>query len=94
MKITEHAYERAKERCGLNRAAFERMAGIALSDGLRHADARGRLKRWMDREFLTHRNGNNMRIYGEHLFVFAGTDLITVLHVPHDLRRAATKLQK
>jgi len=88
-QITAHAKERAKERLGWNAAALTRMADKALAVGVSHAATKGRLHRYLSHLYLTHEKGNNTRIFGEHVFVFEGRMLITVLHLPHEFRRAA-----
>ena len=88
-EITDHAFNRAKERLGWNATTIMRMAGKALNDGVAHADTRGRLNRYLSMLYLTHRTGNNTRIYGEHVYVFHDNLLITVLNLPHRLKRSA-----
>lgn len=88
-RVTEHAIHRAKERLGWPPGATLRMAQKALDSGVRHADTAGRLKRYIDGLYLLHGKGNNTRIYGEHVFIFQGATLITILYLPNDLRRAA-----
>lgn len=44
VKVTEHAIQRSKERCGLNKKAAERMAEVAWEKGLTHAECTGKLK--------------------------------------------------
>lgn len=88
-RVTEHSIQRAKERLGWTPSATLRMAQKALDSGVRHADTAGRLKRYIDGLYLLHGKGNNTRIYGEHVFIFEGATLITILYLPNDLRRAA-----
>jgi len=88
-RITAHAQERAKKRVGLNAHALERVATKALNNGVTHGETSGRLNRYLTKLYLTHEKGNNNRIYGEHIFIFQGNILITVLQLPHDLKNAA-----
>lgn len=80
-----------KQRLGTNAQASQRTAQIAFEHGLQHSDAKGRLRRWMDGLYLQHRSANNLRLYGDHAYVFAGEVLITVLHVPHKMRKASRR---
>jgi hypothetical protein len=89
VKITDHADGRLKERLGLPKSARHSAAQRAFDQGKTHGDARGRLKRYLDRCWLAHRNCNNVRIYGEHLWFFADTTLVTVYEVPKRLRGGA-----
>lgn len=90
--ITDHAFERCKERCGWHRKAAQRMATLALNEGIGHKDTKGALKRYVDGIYLSERNANNVRIYGRHVFLFAGVTLITVLHLDHQHVRAVEDL--
>ena len=87
--ITDHALNRARERLRWNADTIARMAEKALNDGVAHADTRGRLNRYLSMLYLSHRTGNNTRIYGEHIYVFHDNLLITVLNLPHRLKRSA-----
>ena len=86
--ITDHARGRAKERLGLNLHALERLVVAALEKGLRPADTRGALRRYLDGEALK----DNARpvVYGCHVFIFgAAWALVTVFELPHEFRRSA-----
>ena len=90
--LTKHALKRCKERCGWGHEASQRMATMALQDGLQHADARGGLKRYFDALYLTERSANNLRIYGRHVFVFCDDRLITVQYLERKFERAVDAL--
>src|SRR5690242_1601287 len=92
--ITDHARERAKERLGWNDSAITRMAERALNEGVTHSQTRGRLNRYLGKLYMEHRTANNSRVYGEHVFIFCNQVLITVLHLPRDMRAAAQKASK
>jgi hypothetical protein len=91
--VTHHAEARGKERAGLNRKALERTADKARTQGLRRKDAAGRLARYLDKLAITH-PGKVPVIYGQHVYVFAGEVLITVMELPHEFRRAAADCLK
>lgn len=91
VKITEHAYQRAKERLGFGRAAVDKMASKAFYDGVVHKQAKGRLKKYFDRLYFEYRTANNIRVYGENVFLFSGQTLITVYQLPNDLKKLASK---
>lgn len=87
IEITNHAYDRMKERLGWNRKAGERMACRAYTDGITHGETRGSLHRYLDSVFLSYGNATQMRIYGEALFLFSGSRLLTVYALPTKYRR-------
>ena len=87
--ITPHACKRMKERLGLGKKAAKRNAQIAYDKGMCHAETRTRLKRYLDKEYLEYGNANNMRVYGEHLYLFRGKTLITIYQIPRKLRASS-----
>lgn len=84
--VTEHAHERLKERMGLPRAARQRAAERAMRDGKTHAEATGRLRRYLDGKWRDHGNCTNVRLHGEFIWFFAGTTLVTVYGIPKRVR--------
>jgi len=92
-RLTHHAEARGKERAGLNRKALERAADAARLNGLRQQDTAGSLRRYLDRLAITH-PGKAPVIHGQHVYVFAGKALITVMELPHKHRRAAADCLK
>lgn len=94
LAITDHAFERARERAGWNRGALSRMLERVSYDGVAASTPCRKI-----REFLRHYQdespGRFARAYGEHVFLFArdaAADtavLVTVLPLPHELRRPA-----
>lgn len=95
MTLTKHGRRRLRGRIGLSGGAPDRMAARVLERGLPMEETRGLL-----RDFLAHKatlhdgKANNARLYGEHFYLFAGDVLITVMHVPPELRKEARKAMK
>lgn len=75
--LTNHAVDRAKERLGLKKRSLQRLADKALSEGLAYRDCKGAIRKYMGYLSKTYR-ANNIRLYGENLFAFKDTTLITV----------------
>jgi hypothetical protein len=94
MEITKHAYQRAKERCGLNKKAIDHLLPIALEKGLSHKETIGSLNKWVSGVYLRYGNGSNMRVYGEYLFICDHKALITIYKVPNNLKMQARILLK
>lgn len=94
MRLTNHGTERMDERVGLSPDAAERLAARALVDGIRHGELKGRAGRYLDGLFFSHRNANNMRVYGEHVYLFRDETLVTVLHLPHQFKAAVAKARR
>lgn len=92
--ITKHAYKRVKERMGLTKAAAEKMAKKAYTDGIKHSQTKGQLHKYFTKVYLNYRNSNNTRLYGEKIFVFNDNVLITVLELPNDLKKNCKKMIK
>lgn len=92
-QLTFHACERAKQRLQWGKTTLQRMADKAFFAGISRQQATGKLKKYLDKLWAEHQTVNNLRIYGQHLFLFAGETLITVWQVPPDLRHISDKLQ-
>ena len=91
--VTNHAQQRMHERMGLGKKSTNRMADIALEKGLRIKETKGKLKKYLNTLYLIHGVGNNIRVYGEKVFVFQGTCLITVLALPNEFKNIANICQ-
>lgn len=89
--ITDHAFQRAKERLGFDRRAAERISLKAYVAGKKHAQCKGRLKRYLDALYLQYHNANNMRVYGEAVYLFCGNKLITIYNLPNEYKPIAKK---
>ncbi|WP_224364199.1 hypothetical protein [Hyalangium versicolor] len=89
LHISEHAFQRGRERLGLNRKATERMACRAFAAGLRHEDTFGALRQYLGMVASTRGTADNLRVHGEAVWVFCSHTLVTVLQLPHELRKAA-----
>lgn len=87
LHITEHAYERAKERLSWNTKVLDKMAEKAYNEGIKHADTKGQLKKYVDKIWFKHKVCNNIRIYGENIFLFGNNRLITIYQLPNELRK-------
>lgn len=84
--VTKHARKRMKERCGLNKRSVQRMAQRVYELGVCGDDVNGSLKRWI----ACHNAWNEtkeIRLYGDHCFVFARGKMITVLHIPQTMTK-------
>ncbi len=90
--LSLHACERAKQRLQWGKATLQLMADKAFTEGLCRQQATGRLKKYLDKLWSEHQSANNMRIYGQHLFLFTGQTLITVWQVPGEFRKVSDKL--
>ena len=87
MRVSRHGEKRTRERLGIPRKAVERMAQKALVEGRSHADFSGSFKRYLDSVFLEHQKAAKMRVYGQHLFIFASDEtLITVWMLPEKFK--------
>ena len=94
MYITNHARDRLKERCGLPKKALDRNARNALDKGISHSECVGSLKKYLDYLYLSHKNGNNIKIYNNHVYIFFVDRLVTVLTLPNTYKDALNKINK
>jgi len=94
MKISCHASDRIRERCGLPKRAVERNALLALQKGLTHKESTGSLKRYFDWLYLSYGCASNIRLYGNHAYLFRRDALITVVPLPNAHKAAIQKALK
>ena len=94
MKLSRHAKDRMVERCGLNLRSLDKMASTAYDKGIHHRECTGRLKKYVDYLFLSHNKGNNIRLYGDNVYIFHNSTLCTVLKLPNAHKNAVNKLSK
>ena len=94
MRVTEHAKDRIKERCGFNSKASKRMANKAFEEGISHSQTKGRLNKWITSLYFKTQKANNIRLYGDKAYIFYGKVLITVIQIPADLMKDLKKMVK
>ena len=87
-KITKHAEERLKQRFGIKRKSMHRIVNRVLKVGLSHKDAKGKVKAYMTELYLKQERANNIRIYGQDVYIFRYETLITVIHLPREIINA------
>lgn len=85
--LTEHAVLRAKQRLKINRNSLRRLSEKAYTKGIKHADTKGTLNKYITSVWAKKKNCNNIRIFGEHLFLFSDNVLVTLYIMPSELKR-------
>ncbi len=86
-KITKHANKRRKERVHINKEGFKHLVEKAINEGICASQVKGRIKKYLQFLFQSHDNhANNIRLYGEFIYVLSNETLITVLHLPLEYR--------
>lgn len=94
VRISDHAYKRAKQRIGWNATAIERMSEKAFESGLKRTHAKGRLKKYFDELYMEKGTANNVRVHGETVFIFSNSCLITIWQLPQELRSLAKVIRQ
>lgn len=92
--VTKHAEKRLKERLGLTKKSLQRITDRAYTDGISHKETKGNLKKWMDSVYLKEKTANNMKLYGDKIFLFDRNILITILPIPNNLKNDVNRLMK
>lgn len=85
--VSAHAFERGKERLGFNEKTMQKMALKAYISGIKHSDTVGDLKKFVSNLYNVQKNANNIRIYGEIIYLFSNSTLVTVMHLPNELKK-------
>lgn len=87
VNVTDHAYKRGNERLKLSNKSLLKMAGKAFNEGKKHSDFKGRMEKYFTGLYLKNKTANNIRIYGEYVYLFSQNILITVYRVPNELKK-------
>lgn len=99
LAITDHAFERAKERAGWNRSALTRMLERVFYDGVAASTPRKRVSEFLS-SYEVQEPNRFARAYGEHVFLFTRADapdsavLVTVLQLPRELRHPTREARR
>ena len=94
MDVSNHAKERIKERCGLGKKAYERIATKVFENGITHSQTKGRLNKWVTSLYFRNKKANNIRLFGNKAYIFCNDVLVTVIQIPVDLMRDFKKMVK
>jgi len=95
ISISQHAFQRAKERFSLNEKSLQRLSERAFSEGIKRKDVKfGKFGRFLDRLFLSKLTADNIRVYGEIIFFFRGSHLVTLYQLPNEYKKSITKRKK
>lgn len=93
MQVSNHAKERISERCGLNKKSAERLSKLALENGISHSDTKGSLNKYITSLYFYNEKANNIKIYGEHVFIFSGNNLITVIPLLNKYKKTVKNIK-
>jgi len=83
--VTEHAYEKAKERMNWKPKVLDKMMQKAFYKGIQHKDTKGTLKKHITKLWHRYKFCNNVRIYGENIYFFSNKRLITLYRLNNKL---------
>ncbi|MGB3798558.1 MAG: hypothetical protein WA952_02015 [Lewinella sp.] len=86
-QATPHAYDRAKERLGLNRKALSKKLPKVIQDGLSAEDALGTLKYYLLSKQRESGAAGGAIVYGENVYIFNDRMLVTVFRLPAGLHK-------
>ena len=78
LRATDHAYKRAKERLRWKPKVLDKMMCKAFNEGVCHNQTKGSLNKYITKVWFRNRICNNIRIYGENLYLFKNRTLITI----------------
>ena len=78
--VSEHAFDRMKERNGWNRKAAIRMVKKIYDNGLRPNEAGGKAKKYMKNR-AEHNPEDDIALYGEYIYIFRDNTLITAFSI-------------
>lgn len=85
--VSDHAYTRAKERCGLQKKSIDRMAKRAFEAGVNGVKIKGIAAGWIENHRENH-EAKHIYVYGDKAWIYADNNsnttmvLVTVLSIP------------
>ena len=85
MLITDHAYARAKERCGLNKGAFSRILEKAIAANITHSNTKNHLNKYIYKCVAGKKYKFSTLLYDKYLILHTNEVVITVYHIPQSL---------
>lgn len=84
--ITTHAQRRLKERAGMNKNTARKVAERAYCTGISFDNASSDIRQYISKVYMSHdKIANNIRIYGNIVYIFDNRTLITVFQMPQEL---------
>ncbi len=78
MKLSKHAEHRIRKRIGIKKKIVEKIKDKAFNKGITHSQVKGRLRKYFDYLYLSHKTATNIRIYINYVRIFSNNTLITV----------------
>ncbi len=82
--LTRHSRKRITQRVGSG-GNITKIARRAYKEGIPHCETTGALHQFMTDLYLSQRKGNNMRVYGDCVYMFSGRHLVTVIKIPYNI---------
>lgn len=82
--FTKHASKRIAQRVGSG-GGMTKIVKRAYKEGIPHSETIGELHDFMTRLYLSQKKGNNMRVYGDCVYIFDKRCLVTVIKIPYDI---------
>ena len=92
--LTRHGEKRLRKRAGLKKKTAKKESAKALKEGITHAESRGRLRKFLDKLFLSHQKANNIRVYKGRVYLFHKDILITAISLPGNLKNIAEDIAR
>lgn len=94
IQVSIHGKERMHERCRIKLKSAERIAKIAFEKGITHAETRGALNGYLNSLYFYNGQANNIRLYGDKVYIFCDDVLVTVLDTPKRFQNTVNKLMR
>lgn len=85
LQASQHAYDRAKKRFKWKPETLDKMMAKAYHEGIRHSQTKGSLKKYISGLYLRYKKANNIRIYGQNVYLFRNKKLITLYRIDNSL---------
>jgi hypothetical protein len=94
ISITSRGRTRMKQRGKFKSKSIDRLAGIVFEKGLTHAETSGQLNGYLTTLYDFNGQANNIRLYGDHIYIFCNEVLVTVYDTPKRFMPIVNKLMR
>lgn len=85
ISVSEHGVKRLRQRLGLNKSAVDKEVQRALEKGTTRTELSGRMRKTLDAMWHKYGHYGDYRVYRGHVFVFKGSNFVTVIPLTNGL---------
>lgn len=94
MEISKHAYNRAKQRMGLNKKGFTSFCNKAIKANVHLGQTYGRLRKYLYAQILAYKYKAKVLLQDDYILVINEQTIVTVYKAPNNLQPTSQFIQE